>query len=436
MEELTPGEYNEAVPEQLLPVNADPRELMRDPVVLQAMQLADRLREAKGEPLEADEYEAIAEATGVAPEYLKFLEQDKSVRKARNFADNLRAQYFALENDTRRYVSAGVLGTFTALFWRLGEKLDALTSNPALNSQYGVFQTLAYLLIAGAVYNSTITKTQKAGAGSGLIFGATSFLMSAVFGLVFFIGDMHHTPPLIILWAALWAVVGIAAHAVTHKKGKNSTQATKGVEARQELLKQLVDLQDQLRQGSQTITFLSLDVVGSTKMKIGADNLSVEFTFNEYHKYVERVVEKYGGRVHSTAGDGVTVAFDHAQSAFNAAKQIQTGMVEFNALRNKLGVPLSLRAGIHTGEVVAPKSGDVTSINFASVIDIAAHLQKESPVGGVAVSDATVSTISGGSQVIGTERVCVHDTWATIWMRKRALDSFRLSETSPSTSQA
>jgi hypothetical protein len=71
-----------------------------------------------------------------------------------------------------------------------------------------------------------------------------------------------------------------------------------------------------------------------------------------------------------------------------------------------------------------------------STIDIAAHLQKESPVGGVAVSDATVSTISGGSQVIGTERVCVHDTWATIWMRKRALDSFRLSETSPSTSQA
>jgi hypothetical protein len=239
-----------------------PRELMRDPVVLQAMQLADRLREAKGEPLEADEYEAIAEATGVAPEYLKFLEQDKSVRKARNFADNLRAQYFALENDTRRYVSAGVLGAFTALFWRLGEKLDALTSNPALNSQYGVFQTLAYLLIAGAVYNSTITKTQKAGAGSGLIFGATSFLMSSVFGLVFFIGDMHHTPPLIILWAALWAAVGIVAHAVTHQKGKNSTQATKGVEARQELLKQLVDLQDQLRQGSQTITFLSLDVVG------------------------------------------------------------------------------------------------------------------------------------------------------------------------------
>lgn len=436
MEVSSPSEYNEDVAEQLLPVNADPRELMRDPVVLQAMQLADRLREAKGDALDADEYEAIAEATGVAPEYLRFLEQDKSVRKARNFADNLRAQYFALENDTRRYVSAGVLGTFTALCWRLGEKLDALTSNPALGSKYGVFQTFCYILAASAIYNSSVAKTQKAGAGSGLVFGATSYLMSTVFGLLFFIGNMQNSPPFILLWGTLWALIGLAAHAVTHQKGKGTSQATKGVEARQELLKQLVDLQDQLRQGSQNITFLSLDVVGSTKMKIGADTLAVEFTFNEYHKYVERVVEKYSGRVHSTAGDGVTIAFDHAQSAFNAAKQIQTGMVEFNALRNKLGVPLALRAGIHTGDVVAPKSGDVTSINFASVIDIAAHLQKESPVGGVAVSDTAVGSIAGGSQVVGTDRVCVHDTWATIWMRKRALDSFRLNETATSPSQA
>ncbi len=415
----------------------DARELMRDPVVLQAMQLAERLREAKGDQLDQDEYEAIAEATGVAPEYLRFLEQDKSVRKARNFADNLRAQYFALENDTRRYVSSAVIGTFTAFFWRIGEKLDALT-DATIKSRYGIFQTLAYLLILGVIYNCSIAKSQKAAAGAGVAFGVTSFLMGTVFGLLLLIQEMQVPPPFVIVWSAIWAVIAIAAHAVSGgRKTKQTHAASQGnLTARQELLQQLVDLQDQLRQGSQTISFLSLDVVGSTKMKLDADALAIEFTFNEYHKYVEKVVDKYGGRVHSTAGDGVTVAFDHPQNALNAAKQIQTGMIEFNALRNKLGTPLTLRAGIHSGEVVAPKSGDVTSINFASVIDIAAHLQKECPVGGVAISDAAVGQVAGGSQVVGTERICVHDTWATIWQRKRALDNFRLEQTAATPSQA
>ena len=79
------------------------------------------------------------------------------------------------------------------------------------------------------------------------------------------------------------------------------------------------------------------------------DPSSVDDSFRRYFESVERTVGRYGGRVHSTAGDGVTAAFDHPQQAFGAAKNIQAGLLELNAFRNKIGEPIVLRQGIHTG---------------------------------------------------------------------------------------
>lgn len=394
-------------------------------MVLQAMQLAERLRDIKGENLDSDDYQAISEATGVSAEYLKFVEKSERETVKRGFLDEIREQYFALENDTRRLVLSGLFATFTSLLWKVGDKVDSITS--IAGRQYGVFQTVAYIIMMAALYNAAVSKNHRAAVLAGLVFGMTSFLMGSIFSFVFFISNVQVSPPMILVWSAAAAFIGFLAHSVYAKYLQKN--AKKGnTNARQDLLKRLVDLQEQLREGQQSVCFLSLDVVGSTKMKIGADPLAIEYTFNEYHKFVEKVAEKHSGRVHSTAGDGITVAFDHPQQAFNAAKQIQTGLIEFNALRNKIDQPLTLRAGIHAGEIVAPEAGNVTSVNFASVIDIAAHLQKEAPVGGIAVSDAAGAMIMGGPKAIGNDRVCAHDTWATIWSRKKSLDTFKLAE--------
>ena len=375
------------------------QDFLRDPMVLQAIQLAERLRQAKGDELEGDEYRAIEEATGVSQEYLKFVETQALTSKNRNFVDTLRSQYIALES---------------------GTKIDALTT--VINSRYGLFQTLSYLLIAGAIYNAANSKNSKAAASSGAIVAGAAFVMGNLFNMLLLVRGVDVEPFVVLPSIAGGAIVGYLTHSIV-SRSKNKTP--KDQAARQVLLQQLVELQDQLRERQQSITFLSLDVVGSTKMKLNSDPLAVEFTFNEYHKFIEKIVEKHFGSIHSTAGDGITAAFDNPQHAFNAAKQIQTGLIELNTLRNQLGVPLTLRAGIHTGLVVAPKAGDVTSINFASVIDIAAHLQKECPVGGIAISDHTAQSISGGIGAIGTERITVHETAATIWQRKKSLDSFR-----------
>ena len=140
-------------------------------------------------------------------------------------------------------------------------------------------------------------------------------------------------------------------------------------------------------------------------MKQAADPLSVEFTFTEYHKFVEMIAKRYGGRLHSTAGDGLTLAFDSPGQAFGAARTIQSGIIELNTFRNKIGIPIVLRCGIHTGKVVAPDASDVTTINFADVIDISAHLQKGCPAGGIAVSSAAAALIPGGPTTVGAQTI-------------------------------
>jgi len=141
---------------------------------------------------------------------------------------------------------------------------------------------------------------------------------------------------------------------------------------------------------------LSVDIVGSTAMKLGADPLAIEFTFTEYHKYVEMIVAKNSGKIHSTAGDGVTAVFDDPAAGFQAARTLQRGLPEFNTFRNRLPVPIQLRAGLHYGSVVAPEPG-ATSVNFSHVIDHAAHLQKECPISGVMVSETAVELIPNGN---------------------------------------
>jgi class 3 adenylate cyclase len=118
--------------------------------------------------------------------------------------------------------------------------------------------------------------------------------------------------------------------------------------------------------------------------------------------------------VHSTAGDGVTVAFEDPKQGYAGARALLAGLFEFNAFRNRIGKPIELRAGLHTGSVLAPGQ-DIKSVNFAHVIDIAAHMQKAAPIGCLAVSDATATYLPGGKNTISSETIEAQDVRGTIW---------------------
>jgi class 3 adenylate cyclase len=275
---------------------------------------------------------------------------------------------------------------------------------------------LALITLAGGLYNLGVARESRVAGICGAILGGGYWAIRAVF-LFLLAAKVHVEAMVLIPFTFGGAFCGIAVHR-WFQKSRTKLGLKDPAAERQLMLEQLVSLQEKLRSGEQSFTFVSVDIVGSTRMKERSDPLSVEFTFNEYHQFVERIVKRYGGRIHSTAGDGVTAAFEHPQSGFGASRTIQAGVIELNTHRNKIGVPIVLRVGVHTGTVVAPDATDITKLNFAHVIDIAAHMQKCCPPGGVAVSDAASVYLHGGPDTVGLEAFEVDGIKGRIWQPK------------------
>lgn len=126
-------------------------------------------------------------------------------------------------------------------------------------------------------------------------------------------------------------------------------------------------------------------------MKADADPLEAEWTFRAYQKFIEDLSARFGGRVHSTAGDGAVVYFDDCTRAFCAARTIQTEVGDFNLNVSRLKAPFRLRIGLHCGTV----AGELEKVEFTEVIDIAAHVESHSQVGGILVTDPVATHLEG-----------------------------------------
>jgi len=397
-------------------------EALTDDSVDQMIVLAERLRAANGGNLDDAAIQAVAEATGAPAEYVRLAVKLRTEKQRQSSLSSLRAQFLTLDPDTRRYVTSGTAAAGWALLnaieARFGSVVQEFSDGQSRTGAYGVFGMLALVALTLGLYTVSVSRDRKVAAIAGAILVGGYYAMNAIFAFILRVPT--HIESLLLIPCTLGgALGGIVLHKIVDQyRGKLGLKDP--AKERQQLLSQLVALQDKLRSGEQSITFLSVDIVGSTKMKEQSDPLSIEFTFNEYHQFVERVTRKYGGRVHSTAGDGVTCAFENAQQAFSAARNIQMGILEVNTFRNKIGIPIRLRVGLHTGTVLTPTAGDIKSLNYAHVIDIAAHIQKVSPTGGIAVSDATAMYLPGGASSVGSERVEAMNVSATVWLPRVA----------------
>lgn len=398
---------------------------LTDDSVQEMLALAERLRTANGGELDDSAIQAVAEATGAPIDYVRLAMRVLPERRHKSLWARIQSLFLTLEPDVRRYVVASVIAVNVGL----AEAIRAATGDPA-----GFLAVLQLVGLSLSLWNVSVSKDSRtavlAGATSGGVYFAGQSLFTYI-GVAFY-PELHGVSGMFLVpWTIGSALAALALHKLV---GKHHTKLgiQDPVQARQELLRQLVDLQDKLRSNAQSMTFLSVDIVGSTRMKERSDPLSIEFTFNEYHQFVEMIVRRYGGRVHSTAGDGMTCAFEQPQQAFGTARTVQTGLVELNTFRNNIGIPIELRIGVHTGEVVAPSRDDIKSVNFAHVIDIAAHLQKVCPVGGIAVSESAAKLMPGGPEAIGTEYAEASGVRAVVWRPKQfAASAAELNPPSP-----
>ena len=390
---------------------------LTDDRVQQMLALAERLREEHGGELDDSALLAVSEVTGAPVDYVRLALRLRPEPRRTGLWHRVQKLILTLEPDVRRVVIGSVIAANLGLF----EVLRVGTGDPS-----GFLGVLLLILISLALWNVGVSKDTRTAAISGAATGGVFFAGRSLF---WFVG-VALGAPIVDGPNALWLIpytLGGAIGAIGLFNFISKFHTKLGikdpVQERQDLLRQLVDLQDRLRSGEQSATFLSVDIVGSTRMKESCDPLTIEFTFNEYHQFVEMLVKRYGGRVHSTAGDGMTCSFDHPQQAFGAGRTIQTGLVELNTFRNKTGVPIQLRVGIHTGSVNAPTKDDIKSVNFAHVIDIAAHLQKVCPIGGVAISEAAAQFLAGGGESVGTGVVEASGVRAIVWQPRQIVQA-------------
>jgi class 3 adenylate cyclase/tRNA A-37 threonylcarbamoyl transferase component Bud32 len=147
--------------------------------------------------------------------------------------------------------------------------------------------------------------------------------------------------------------------------------------SREELLKRYREIEDALKSSRRKrCAFLSVDVVGSSRMKEGEADTAVAATFQAYEEMLREIFEQHAAWKQAWTPDGVMVCFLQLDLALAAGKRVLQGLKEFNQSKNKLRTSFRVRCGLNEGEVAIFEDSKMEKIVDHS-IDIAGHMQKE-----------------------------------------------------------
>ena len=134
---------------------------------------------------------------------------------------------------------------------------------------------------------------------------------------------------------------------------------------------------------------LSADVVGYSKM-MGADEAGTLSRLKSLRaEFFHPMVDKFGGRIVKTTGDGTLIEFPSAVDAVQLAAEVQSGLAERNAT-----VPeaerIVLRIGVNVGDIII--DGDDI---HGDGVNVAARLEGICGPGDVFVSAAVFDQVAG-----------------------------------------
>lgn len=141
------------------------------------------------------------------------------------------------------------------------------------------------------------------------------------------------------------------------------------------LLKAHSRIKEKLDEMSRKLIFLSIDIVGSTTMKIDEDPSVVECDFIEYKRYVEKKLSGNNCMKSTWTPDGVLSCFEEFESAFKAAREVITELGAFNEKIKSIKSDFAVRCGINSGNIHFDDTIPLEDITHRT-IDIAAHVQR------------------------------------------------------------
>jgi class 3 adenylate cyclase/tetratricopeptide (TPR) repeat protein len=166
------------------------------------------------------------------------------------------------------------------------------------------------------------------------------------------------------------------------------------------------------------VTVLFADLVGFTQLAEQMDPEDVREVLQAYFKRWSDCIEQYGGTVEKFIGDAVMAVFglhtareDDSERALHAAITMRQSLEELNQqLARERGLQLSVRVGIHTGQVVISLLGERKGQDFVVVgdtVNLASRLQNLAPPGGILITEDTFRLVRGVFDIRALEPVQV-----------------------------
>jgi len=135
-------------------------------------------------------------------------------------------------------------------------------------------------------------------------------------------------------------------------------------------------------------TVLFTDIVASTETASALGDRRWRELLEGHDRLTAQAVERHGGRLVKSTGDGALALFDGPGRAVRCA----LGLAEAAH-----GIGLDIRAGVHTGEVELRSDGDVSGI----AVNLASRVESSAQPGQVLVS-RTVTDLTIGSELVFT----------------------------------
>lgn len=152
---------------------------------------------------------------------------------------------------------------------------------------------------------------------------------------------------------------------------------------------QMVDEVEEFLTGARSVpepdrvlaSVLFTDIVDSTRRAAELGDNAWRLLLNQHDALAERQIERHGGRLVKTTGDGVLATFDGPGRSVRCALSISDGA-------QALGI--ELRAGVHTGEVEL-RGDDIAGLG----VNIAARIEAIAQPGEVLVSRTVTDLVAG-----------------------------------------
>lgn len=170
------------------------------------------------------------------------------------------------------------------------------------------------------------------------------------------------------------------------------------------LFENFIQLKEQIDKLSRHMTFLSVDVVDSTGMKVNEDKLQVQYDFLKYKKLLQGIFDEYKCIKSAWTPDGVMVAFDSPKAAISAAKELFMKLDNFNKNEKKIKRDFILRCGINAGIVYYDATLPLEEMTD-QVIDIAGHMQKHADPDSIAIPKPSAEPLAKQEHLYPTNKI-------------------------------